>query len=204
MRRSLHRLLHCPDGSYLAWQHDGHNDDPCACGVICTTAELALQHHCHNCYTLEVRKLRKLHRPLFCLDGWCLVLRRHGYVCHWIKTMMLLNLHRLWPVCLVGHSVVGTYHCSTKGLPINLPMKKHCRFDRSSHLRIMGTCRCVTPGMSTLRSRYWLCGTSTAFCIVLMAGWNVVDNVADWSCRKFRVSWTSKTQNPIANTLDME
>ena len=34
MRNGLHRLLYRPDGSYLAWQHDGHNDDPCARGVI--------------------------------------------------------------------------------------------------------------------------------------------------------------------------
>ena len=107
--------------------------------MICTTAvtrhtttstqsytpTLALQHNCHNCHTIEVQKLRKLHSPLFGLDGWCFVLRRHGYVCHWIKTLRLLNLHRLWPVCLVGHSVVVTCHCNTKDLSINLSMKSN-------------------------------------------------------------------------------
>ena len=110
---------------------------------------LALQHNCHNFHTTEVQKMRKLHSPLFCLDGWSLVLRRHGHVCHWIKTMRLRNHHRLWHVCLVGIGVAthlshlplgrGDCHCSTNGPSINLSMKSTVD---STVLHIFGSSLC--------------------------------------------------------------
>ena len=132
----------------------------------------------HDCQTIEVQKLRKLHSNLVCLNGWCLVSRPHGYVCHWNKTMRLRNLHRLWPVCPVGIGAAA----QLSHLPLgrgDLPLRylwsirgsasgKHCGIDRSSHLRIIGICPCVISGMSIPRSRYGLCRTSTIFCIVWM------------------------------------
>ena len=123
--------------------------------------------------------------------------RRHGYVCHWNKTMRLRKLHRLWLPCLqlshTCHSVVGTCLCVTNGPSTNLPVKSTVestvlRASSDHWNRSLCDLKNVHPSIKILALRnlhHLLCRLR-------------------WSCRKFPVSWTSKTQNPVANSRDME
>ena len=74
--------------------------------------------------------LRNFHSPLFCLNGWCLALRRYEHVCHSLKTMSLRSLHRL---CPAWTSVNETHVGNSTVLSV---------------FRMIRICRCVTPGTS--------------------------------------------------------
>ena len=55
------------------------------------------------CHSIEALELTSIHRPFYCLDGWCLALYRRLHAHHWIETLELDDTH-----CLLYRWIFGT------------------------------------------------------------------------------------------------